>query len=74
MNHDNERSNTQMTDAELALVQGGGFGSWIKGAVKSVGNAIGSAVDTVVDLVTGKKLLDIIRKRPGPFPLPFPRY
>jgi hypothetical protein len=35
----NELVGMELSDAELASVQGGGFGSWLKGAVKDVGNA-----------------------------------
>ena len=47
----------ELTDEELAQIQGGGLGSWLKKAAKSV-------VSTVKDIFTGKIFEDLVKKLP----------
>lgn len=45
--NNNQFVGMELSDSELASVQGGGIGSWIKGAVKDVGKAVGKAAKAV---------------------------
>lgn len=51
----------ELSDAQLSTVQGGGLGSWIKGAVDTVGNAISDGAQAIATGFTNVIMSDVKR-------------